>query len=124
VDDTVESEVPDESTPTSGPAIDMSVLVVDDEPNNVTSLEKIFKKEGMRVVGAHNAREALDQLRKRRMDVVLTDLMMPGITGIELLRAVKEISPDTEVVVMTALVRSKLQCRRCAKVPTILSRNR
>ncbi len=102
MDDTVESDAPDESTPAAGPAIDLSVLVVDDEPNNVTSLEKIFKKEGMRVTGAHNAREALDQLRKRRVDVVLTDLMMPGISGIELLRAVKEINPDTEVVVMTA----------------------
>ncbi len=102
MEDTVESDVPEESTPPSGPAIDLSVLVVDDEPNNVTSLEKIFKKEGMRVVGANNAREALDQLRKRRVDVVLTDLMMPGSSGIELMRAVKEISPDTEVVVMTA----------------------
>jgi two-component system response regulator HydG len=77
-------------------------MVVDDEPNNLTSLEKIFKKEGARVFGAQSAREALEQLRKRRVDVVLTDLMMPGISGIELLRAVKEISPDTEVVVMTA----------------------
>ena len=102
MDDTVESDAPDESTSAAGPAVDLSVLVVDDEPNNVTSLEKIFKKEGLRVTGAHNAREALDHLRKRRVDVVLTDLMMPGITGIELLRAVKEISPDTEVVVMTA----------------------
>jgi two-component system response regulator HydG len=89
------------STPAAA-AVDLSVLVVDDEPNNLTSLEKIFKKEGWRVLGAANAREGLDQLRKFRVDVVLTDLMMPGISGIELLRAVKEVSPDTEVVLMTA----------------------
>ncbi len=86
----------------TAPAIDLSVLVVDDEPNNLTSLEKIFRKEGWRVFGAANAREALEQLRKRRVDVVLTDLMMPGTSGIELLRAVKEVSSDTEVVMMTA----------------------
>ena len=66
----------------TAPAIDLSVLVVDDEPNNLTSLEKIFRKEGWRVFGAANAREALEQLRKRRVDVVLTDLMMPGTSGI------------------------------------------
>jgi len=102
VDDTIESESSDESPQASTTGIELSVLVVDDEPNNVTSLEKIFKKEGMRVVGAPNARDALEQLRKRCVDVVLTDLMMPGTSGVELLRAVKEISPDTEVVVMTA----------------------
>src|SRR5512142_884471 len=92
------------AVPSSAPAgaVDLSVLVVDDEPNNLTSLEKIFKNEGWRVFCAANAREGLDQLRKYRVDVVLTDLMMPGISGIELLRAVKEISPDTEVVLMTA----------------------
>jgi len=102
VTDTLEPASSEEITSASPQVTDLSVLVVDDEPNNVTSLEKIFAKEGFRVCGAQNAREALEQLRKRRVDVVLTDLMMPGITGIELIKAVKEISPDTEVVVMTA----------------------
>ena len=101
----VDFDAPESSadlTPRSGTTIDLSVLVVDDESNNLASLEKIFKKEGWRVLGAPNAHDALDLLRKRRVDVVLTDLMMPGISGIELLKAVKEISADTEVVVMTA----------------------
>jgi two-component system response regulator HydG len=78
------------------------VLVVDDEPSNVTSLEKTFSREGMRVLSAENAKRALEQVRSHRVQVVLTDLMMPGTTGTELLRAVKEVSPDTEVVLMTA----------------------
>ena len=102
MNDPLAPETLEDTTSPSSPPVDLSVLVVDDEPNNVTSLEKIFAKEGFRVCGANNAREALDQLRRRRVDVVLTDLMMPGITGIELIKAVKEISPDTEVVVMTA----------------------
>jgi two-component system response regulator HydG len=78
------------------------VLIVDDEPSNVASLEKIFVREAMRVLTADGARAAIEQLRRHRVQVVLTDLMMPGTSGLELLRAVKEVSPDTEVVLMTA----------------------
>ena len=102
MDEIDEPESSAESVPSAGSPADLSVLVVDDESNNLTSLEKIFKKEGWRVFGAPNAREALELLRKRRVDVVLTDLMMPGTSGLELLKAVKEVSSDTEVVVMTA----------------------
>ncbi|MBW2529275.1 MAG: sigma-54-dependent Fis family transcriptional regulator [Deltaproteobacteria bacterium] len=87
----------------AAPAADApTVLVVDDEPANVKSLEKIFQREGMRVLTASNARSALDLARSHRVQVVLTDLLMPGVSGIELLRAIKELSPDTEVVMMTA----------------------
>jgi DNA-binding NtrC family response regulator len=79
-----------------------TVLVVDDEPSNVASLEKIFQRDGLRVLSAGNAKAALDLVRSHRVEVVLTDLMMPGVSGLELLRAVKQLSPDTEVVVMTA----------------------
>jgi two-component system response regulator HydG len=79
-----------------------TVLVVDDEPSNLASIEKIFQKDGMRVLTAGDARAALDLLRTHKVEVVLTDLMMPAISGLELLRAVKQVSPDVEVVLMTA----------------------
>jgi two-component system response regulator HydG len=79
-----------------------TVLVVDDEASNLASLQKIFEREKMRVLTADNAKAALDLVRKQRVQVVLTDLMMPGTSGIELMRAVKEVAPDTEVVMMTA----------------------
>ncbi len=79
-----------------------TVLVVDDEPANLASLEKIFQRDGLRVLTAESAKEALDLVRSHRVEVVLTDLMMPGVSGLELLRAIKQISADTEVVVMTA----------------------
>jgi DNA-binding NtrC family response regulator len=81
---------------------DITVLVVDDEASNLASLQKIFEREQMRVLVADGAKTALDLLRKHRVQVVLTDLMMPGTTGLELMRAVKELAPDAEVVVMTA----------------------
>ncbi|AKV01290.1 Response regulator of zinc sigma-54-dependent two-component system [Labilithrix luteola] len=80
----------------------ITVLVVDDERSNVESLEKIFHRENMRVLVAYDAKHALEQIRSRRVHVVLTDLMMPGTTGLELLRAIKQVQPEVEVVLMTA----------------------
>jgi two-component system response regulator HydG len=81
---------------------ELTVLVVDDDRSNVESLEKILAREGFRVLTAFDAKAALDQLRTHRVHVVLTDLMMPGTTGLELLRAARQVSPVTEVVLMTA----------------------
>jgi len=83
-------------------ADEITVLVVDDEAGNTASLQKIFERENMRVFVADNAKAALELVRHRRVQVVLTDLMMPGTSGVELLKAVKQVSPDTEVVLMTA----------------------
>lgn len=93
---------PDSESPPAPGGPEITVLVVDDEPANVTSLEKILAREGMRVLVADGAKRALELLRGHRVQVVLTDLMMPGISGLELLKAVKEVSPDTEMVLMTA----------------------
>jgi two-component system response regulator HydG len=78
------------------------VLIVDDERPNLESLEKIFAREGWRVALAASGPEALEALRRERPAVVVTDLMMPGMGGDSLLRAVKTVSPETEVVLMTA----------------------
>ena len=92
---------PSERVPAAGEP-EITVLVVDDEASNLASLQKIFEREQMRVLVADGAKTALDLVRKHRVQVVLTDLMMPGTTGLELLKAVKELAPDAEVVVMTA----------------------
>jgi two-component system, NtrC family, response regulator HydG len=78
------------------------VLVVDDEPAIVESLTKIFKREGLTVLTATDGTAGLDVLRKHRVGVLLTDLMMPNTGGMDLLRAAKTIAPETEVVLMTA----------------------
>jgi two-component system response regulator HydG len=78
------------------------VLIVDDESSNLESLERIFAREGLRVALAASGAEALEAVRRERPPVVVTDLMMPGMSGEELLRAVKAVSPETEVVLMTA----------------------
>jgi two-component system response regulator HydG len=78
------------------------ILIVEDDKNNLLSLEKIFKRESLEVFTSLDGREALELVRKHQVDVVLTDLMMPGMGGDDLLKAIKSISPDTEVVLMTA----------------------
>jgi DNA-binding NtrC family response regulator len=80
----------------------LTVLVVDDERENVEALDRIFAREGFRVLVADSGRRALDVCRSQRVQVVVSDLMMPGMTGLELLKALHTVSPDTEVVLMTA----------------------
>jgi len=92
--------MPDELVVQAAPRA--TLLLVDDEPANLDSLERIFSREGHRVLLAASAQAAIEQLRKEPVDVVLTDLMMPGMSGQELLRAVRAVAPDTEVVLMTA----------------------
>jgi two-component system response regulator HydG len=96
---------PDEALPeanSAAPATAPTVLVVDDEPSNLESIAKIFQKDGLRALTAPSARAALELLRTHKVDVVLTDLMMPAVSGLELLRAAKQLAPDVEVVMMTA----------------------
>ncbi|HEX5661714.1 MAG TPA: response regulator, partial [Polyangiales bacterium] len=81
---------------------DITVLVVDDEAANVESLERIFAREGMRVFTAPGGQKALEVCRQHRVHVVLSDLMMPGMDGVSLIKALATVSPDSEVVVMTA----------------------
>src|ERR1043165_5791735 len=59
------------------------VLVVDDEPAIVESLTKIFKREGLHVLGATDGTAGLELLRKHRVGVMLTDLMMPRTGGMD-----------------------------------------
>ena len=78
------------------------ILVVDDEAANRVTLERILRREGWEVVQAPDGRQALELVRTQGADVVVSDLNMPGMSGLELLRATREVSPDIEFVVMTA----------------------
>jgi two-component system response regulator HydG len=79
-----------------------TLLVADDDPGLRESLERTLTREGFRVVLASDGRAALDRLQGGDIDLVLTDLRMPGLTGIELLRAAKAIAPDVDVILLTA----------------------
>lgn len=78
------------------------ILIVDDEPNIRRILQMAFEKSGFEAAIAEDARAALGQLDSFRPDVIVSDVTMPGLTGYELLRQVKEQSPETPFILMTA----------------------
>ena len=78
------------------------ILIVDDEPEMRIALETTLQRESYQLVCAEDGKQALDQFEGQKFDMVLTDVRMPKLTGLELLRAVKERSPQTPVVMMTA----------------------
>ncbi|MBI5418738.1 MAG: sigma-54-dependent Fis family transcriptional regulator [Deltaproteobacteria bacterium] len=78
------------------------ILIVDDEPQILTFLRDLFQSHGWDVYDASCGTEGIEKLERERYDVVLTDLKMPGADGIEVLRTVKKIQSDAEVVLMTA----------------------
>jgi len=78
------------------------VVVIDDEVNAAAALETLLREDGYDVSRANDARSGLLLIEKNDPDVVLTDLRMPGIDGLELLARIKEIRPGTLVILMTA----------------------
>src|SRR2546430_5196955 len=79
-----------------------NLLIVDDELSMRQFLTHLFQREGHTVRVAENGRQAMTLLREQPADVVISDVKMPDMGGIELLRAARELLPECEVVVMTA----------------------
>jgi len=77
------------------------ILIVDDEAIARENLEHILQKEGYQTAVAENGLRALDALKKNEFDLVLTDLKMDQMDGLQLLERIKSDSPDTEVVIIT-----------------------
>ncbi len=77
------------------------ILVVDDEIGIRQSLKKILEKEGFDVVTASNGDEAFKLIRGSDIDLLISDIRMAGMDGLELLKVCKSISPYTEVIMIT-----------------------
>jgi len=78
------------------------ILIVEDDPTVGESLRLLFKKKGHEILLALNGKEALQLFRHEIVDLVITDVVMPKMDGIELLEAVKGLRPETEVIVISA----------------------
>ena len=79
-----------------------SILVIDDEQGILETLRILLKNEGFDITTAQGGKAGLEQLKGSAPDIVLTDLKMPGVTGIEILSAVRGQDPETPVILMTA----------------------
>jgi len=78
------------------------MLVVDDKASMRHLLEAAFRDRGFEVTTASNGGDAIKQIKERSFDVIITDFNMPGRTGLDVLKAAKEISADAQVIVVTA----------------------
>jgi two-component system response regulator HydG len=90
------SDVSDAPTETA------TLLVADDDSAVRQSLERTLTREGYRVLLASDGQAALERLQGGGIDLVLSDLKMPGLTGLELLRAAKVVAPEVDVIMLTA----------------------
>ena len=77
------------------------VLIVEDDAISLKNLRHILSKEGYKVYTASNGENALHQMEKIHFDLVLTDLVMDAVDGLQVLARAKEQDPETQVIVMT-----------------------
>ncbi|HEX6558354.1 MAG TPA: response regulator, partial [Longimicrobiales bacterium] len=77
------------------------VLAVDDEQVVCESIRRVLSQEGYQVMTTTSSREGVDLIRKHTFDLLLLDIKMPEIDGIEFLREARAVSPETEVIIVT-----------------------
>ena len=84
------------------PRLCSRVLVVDDESDTRALIDEVLTDEGYEVDQCANGEEALRVMGERKFDLILADIKMPGMSGMELLVQARAMAPDTQVVIMTA----------------------
>ena len=87
-----------------------TILIVDDEKNYLTILSAVLEEEGFEVLTALGGQEALEIYKTSDLDLVVTDMKMPEMDGIELLENIKQLDPDLPVMMMSGKRRRAL-CR-------------
>src|SRR5574339_856805 len=79
-----------------------NILVVDDEPVARQSLTDILRLEGYTVNSVPNGQSAVEYVRTHPVELMIVDLRMPGMDGLEVVQVVNQVSPETEVIILTA----------------------
>lgn len=79
-----------------------TILIVDDQPGIRLLLKEVFSKEGYEAIAAGSGKEALDKVQEACPDLVLLDMKIPGMDGIEILKRLKKSNPGVHVIMMTA----------------------
>ncbi|OGS21125.1 MAG: hypothetical protein A3J83_00700 [Elusimicrobia bacterium RIFOXYA2_FULL_40_6] len=78
------------------------ILIVDDEPDIVIVLGEFLNKEGFTAFTAHTGHQGLEKMKNNEIDLVLLDISMPDMDGIETLKEMKKIKPQVNVIMITA----------------------
>jgi len=82
------------------------ILCVDDSEHSNSLRKFMLETRGYRVLIAHSGKEAMEMFRENAIDLVLSDLMMPDMNGAELVRQLKEISPETPAILFSGKIRT------------------
>jgi two-component system, OmpR family, response regulator CpxR len=82
-----------------------TILCVDDNEQSLSIRKVMLETRGYRVIACSNAMEALEHFRKGGVDLVLTDLVMPGVDGTRLIDEVKSVSPETPTILFSGKIR-------------------
>ena len=92
---------PDEPAAAPKGAVRYSILLVDDEPNVLSALRRVFRQENYDIVTAASGEEGLARLRERAFQLLISDFMMPGMNGGELLRQARSLQPEAIRIMLT-----------------------
>lgn len=85
-----------------GDAKKSTILIVDDEPDILLVLGEFLSREGFRVVTAGDGEQGLEKIKEMPVDLVLLDMAMPKMNGIETLREIRKVKPEMSVIMITA----------------------
>ncbi|QBP43158.1 response regulator [Paenisporosarcina antarctica] len=85
-----------------------NILIVDDQQGIRLLLDEVFKRDGLATFLAASGREALEIVQKVKIDVILLDLKLPSMNGLEVLKRIKIILPNVPIVMMSAYVDDNL----------------
>lgn len=81
---------------------DKTILIVDDQAGIRLLLQEVFNEEGFRVLLAQNGETALNIVANNQIDMILLDMKIPGMDGLQILRSIRAMNNDTKVIMMTA----------------------
>ena len=86
----------------------VSILIIDDDEGMLKTLNYILSDKGYEVVVRRSGAEAIELVKKRTFDIALIDIKMPGMDGVAVLKAIKKLSPETSIMMITAYTMHKL----------------
>ncbi len=78
-------------------------MLVDDDERLLAAMKRVLKKESYRLLFARNGKEALEKLKLKNTDLIISDYQMPGMNGVELLAKIKDLYPDILTIMMTGI---------------------
>ena len=91
------------------------ILIIEDDEEMRSLLEDVLDEEGFKTESASNGSEGLRKLSKESFDLILTDIRMPGLTGLDILPVIKRLQPEASVIVITAFGNEEIHRRSVEK---------